>query len=116
MDMDPATALSATPTKEATHLSMTACHNHTTGIFVSCHVSVSSSTASAHTSPDSSESVTAETRRLYYGRKIREPFVPVSTPFPSAERDRERLRYARSAHARVYNRSRRAHGAQRIRV
>lgn len=27
MDMDPATALSATPTKEATHLSMTACHN-----------------------------------------------------------------------------------------
>ena len=44
MDMDPTAALSATPTKEATHLSMTACHDLTKGVFHSCHVSVSSST------------------------------------------------------------------------
>ena len=31
MDMDPTTALSATPTKEATHLSMTASHDLTKG-------------------------------------------------------------------------------------
>ena len=49
-----ATVLSATPTKEATHLSMTACHDLTKEIFIGCcHVSVSSSTVSAHTSPDS---------------------------------------------------------------
>ena len=52
MDMDPATALSATPTKEATHLSMIARHDLTIDniydltkeIFDSCHVLVSSST------------------------------------------------------------------------
>ena len=31
MDIDPTTALLATPTKEATHLSMTTCHDLTKG-------------------------------------------------------------------------------------
>ena len=94
-----ATALSATPTKEATHLSMITRHDLKKG-YSSAATCLCLAAQFRHTPvqtpTESSESATTETRRLYYGRKSESHSCQCRRHFPGGGLDVRSIYNART--------------------